>query len=828
MRLAWRLLSRDIRAGEIWLLLMALVLAVAATTSLRFFSASLEQGLTRQAASLLGADLVVDSSRPLRAVIVNLAQAEGLQTATVTELSSMVQFQEQFQLAAVKAVSAGYPLRGELKAQRNNSPLPTDSLPAPGTVWLDQRLLGLLGVSLDDTVQLGELRLRVAAVLTHEPDRSGNFSAFAPRVLMHTTDLTAAGLIQPGSRVQYRLLLAGSPPRVEAFATAIKPRLAVGERLLNVASGRNEIGSPLAKAGNYLSLAAIIAVVLSGLAVALAARRHAERHFDSLALMRCLGASRRLVQGIYLRQLALIWLAAIVLGSALGALASRLLFVILDTLIPTAELIFAWQEPLLTGVATASLTLIGFALPALLSLFSVSPLRVIRRELAPTSPGLVAVTLLALCALTALLMLETGRWQLTVTVLVGGGTLVLLLSFGLHRTFLLMRRALAEHSLPMPLWGLRELWRQPRVSTLQILGLSIGMMAMLLVTSVRSELMSAWQNKLPANAPNQFALGIDTLELPAFQDTLRQANLRPDAFYPVIRGRLTAINGESVQTAVSKEADDTRDESLNRELNLTVSDTLPRGNQLLQGSWWGPSVSAPWPVSIEARLAEKLGIKQGDTLRFTLAEGDVDATVHNIREVDWDSFQPNFYMVFPPAALANFPASYLTAFHVPAEKRNVLNTIVQQFPTVVLIDVDAVMSQVRRLLDDVSRAIEFVLIFVLVAGVMVLLACIAAGQDQRRQEAALLRALGASRRQLIRRGLSEMLLLGAIAGVLAIAMTELLTAILYLTVLELTPSFHAELWLITPIVGAAITGLSGMWALQRVWRTAPAQVLKSV
>lgn len=828
MRLAWRLLSRDIRAGEIWLLLMALVLAVAATTSLRFFSASLEQGLTRQAASLLGADLVVDSSRPLRTATLDLAQAEGLQTATVTELSSMVQFQEQFQLAAVKAVSAGYPLRGELKAQRNNTPLPANSLPAPGTVWLDQRLLGLLGVSLDDTVQLGDLRLRVEAVLTHEPDRSGNFSAFAPRVLMHATDLTAAGLIQPGSRVQYRLLLAGSPQRVEAFATAMKSRLAVGERLLDVASGRNEIGTPLAKAGNYLSLAAIMAVVLSGLAVALAARRHAERHFDSLALMRCLGASRRLVQGIYLRQLALIWLAAIVLGAILGALASRLLFVILDTLLPTAELVFAWQEPLLTGVATASLTLVGFALPAVLSLFRVSPLRVIRRELAPASPGLVAVTLLALSALTALLMLETGRWQLTVTVLVGGGTLVLLLSFALHRTFLLMRRALAQRSLPMPLLGLRELWRQPRVSTLQILGLSIGMMAMLLVTSVRSELMSAWQNKLPANAPNQFALGIDTLELPAFQDTLRQANLRPDAFYPVIRGRLTAINGESVQTAVSKEADDTRDESLNRELNLTVSDTLPRGNQLLQGSWWGPSVSAPWPVSIEARLAEKLGIKRGDTLRFTLAEGDVDATVLNIREVDWDSFQPNFYMVFPPAALANFPASYLTAFHVPADQRNVLNAIVQQFPTVVLIDVDAVMSQVRRLLDDVSRAIEFVLIFVLVAGVMVLLACIAAGQDQRRQEAALLRALGASRRQLIRRGLSEMLLLGAMAGVLAIAMTELLTAILYLTVLELTPSFHAELWLITPIAGAAITGLSGMWALQRVWRTAPAQVLKSV
>ncbi|MFQ3216577.1 ABC transporter permease [Paraperlucidibaca sp.] len=824
MKLAWRLLSRDIRAGEIWLLLAALILAVAATTSLRFFSSSLEQGLTRQAASLLGADLVLDSSRPLRPEVLKEASKHDLQQATVTEFSSMIQYKDEFQLAAVKAVSTGYPLRGELQARRDKTQLPAGSLPASGTLWLDERLFGLLAIGFDDEVQLGDIRLRVTAVLTSEPDRAGNFSAFAPRALINAADVEAAGLIQPGSRVQYRLLLAGPAKAVADFNDELKPKLAIGERLQDVASGRSEVGTPLARASDYLSIAAIAAVILSGLAVALAARRHAERHYDTMALMRCLGASRRRVQGIYLRQLGLIWAVAIVLGAGFGALASQLLFQLLDSMLPTAELDFAWQRPLLTGIATATLTLLGFALPALIGLFRVSPLRVIRRELAPNSPGLIAVTALALSALAALLMLETGRWQLTLLLVVGGSALAFLLTIILRSVFVLLRKTFAERSLPNALLGLRELWRQPQASTLQILALSIGMTAMLLVTSVRGELITAWQSKLPANAPNQFALGIDAHDTAEFRQTLADAGINIDALYPVIRGRLTAINGESVVTAVTKDKEPNL-EALNRELNLTISDTLPLGNELLEGEWANPS-SAPWPVSIESKLAEKLGVGLGDRLMFTLAEGDVEATVSSLRKVDWDSFQPNFYMVFPPAALADFPATYLTAFHVPSGNRDVLNTLLQRFPTVVLIDVDAIMTQVRKLLDDVSRAIEFVLLFVLAAGVLVLLACIAAGQDQRRQEAALLRTLGASRRQLMQRGLSEMILLGGMAGLLAVVLTELLAAALYITLLDLPPTWHGELWLITPLLGAALTGLAGMAATRKVWRTAPAIVLR--
>lgn len=828
MTLAWRLLIRDIRAGEVWLLLAALILAVTATTSLRFFSASIEQGLTRQAASLLGADLILNSSRPIHPNLPQAARERGLQQAMVTEFSSMIQRQDQFQLAAVKAVTSGYPLRGELKARRSNTFLPAGSLPDPGTLWLDQRLFGLLGVALDDEVQLGDIRLRIAAMLVSEPDRGGNFSAFAPRALMHADDIAAAGIIQPGSRVQYRLLLAGPAQAITGFRDDLKPRLAVGERLLDVASGRSDVGTPLARASDYLSIAAIAAVVLSGLAVALAARRHAERHYDTLALMRCLGASRRRVQSIYLYQLVIIWVIAIVLGATLGALASHILFQVLANMLPNAELNFAWQRPMLTGIATATLTLLGFALPALIGLFRVSPLRVLRRELAPNSPRLITVTTLALSALASLLMLETGRWQLTLLILAGGSIMVILLTLLLRSLLSLMSRVLAERALPSPLLGLRELWRQPQNSSLQILGLSIGITAMLLVTSVRGELITAWQNKLPRNAPNQFALGIDALDTSAFSQTLAAGGITLAAMYPVIRGRLTAINGQPVVTAVTKDSEDPGDESLNRELNLTVSETLPKGNDLIEGDWWNTPAIAPWPVSVESRLAERLGLGLGDKLTFTLAEGDVEAIVSSLRKVDWDSFQPNFYMVFPPAALAAFPASYLTAFHVPNERRDILNTLVKRFPTVVLIDVDAIMTQIRTLLDDVSRAIEFVLLFVLVAGVMVLLACIAAGQDQRQQEAALLRALGASRCQLMQRGLSEMMLLGAFAGLFAVALTEVLAAVLFITLLDLPPTWQGNLWLITPLLSACLTGAAGMAATRRVWRTSPAVVLRQI
>ncbi len=826
MPLALRLLWRDARHGELWLLLAALVLAVAATTSLRFFSASLELGLKREAASLIAADLVLRSTRPLRPEVVQEAQARGLRQTRLTEFPSMVQYGEQFQLASVKAVAPGYPLRGELAIRDATGERRNPGIPAVGQIWLDQRLIGLLQAGLGDEIQLGDTRLRISAILTEEPDRGGNFSAFSPRALMNEADMAAANLIQPGSRVSYRLLLAGPPAALAAFKASPAAKPQTGERLVDVAGGRPEVGTPLQKAADYLSLAAIAAVVLAGVAVALSARRFSERHFDALALFRCLGASRRRVQSLYWQQLGLIWLLALIGGGALGLLASRLLFALLQGLLPVSELEFAWARPLLTGLATATLTLLGFALPAFISLFRVSPLRVLRRELAPASLSTVSITLLALAALFLLLTLETGRWQLTAIVVLGGSLLTGLLALGLWWLLHKSRPRVMRSAQRRP-WqlGLRELWRSPAATITQLLGFALGITAMLLVTSLRGELLAAWQSKLPEKAPNQFALGIPSEEMPAFQAALQAEGLRHAGLYPVVRGRLTAINGQPVRRAVSKE-DGEQEESLNRELNLTFAESLPAGNTLLAGAWWPQAVQAPWPVSLESKLAERLQLKLGDTLRFTLAEGEVEARVSSLREVDWDSFQPNFYMVFPPQALREFPASYLTSFHVEAAQRPALNRLVQAFPTVVLIDVAAVMQQVRGLLDQVSLAVEFVLVFVLAAGVLVLLACVAATLDGRRREASLLRALGASRAQLRTRLGIEMLALGFIAGLIAVVLTEIIAATLYLRVLELPPTLHPELWLITPLAGAALTGMAGLLGARRVWTASPLTVLR--
>lgn len=825
MRLGWRLLWRDIRRGEIWLLLAALVLAVAATTSLRFFSTSLDQGLRQQAASLIAADLVLSSSRPLRPAALETAAKLKLDHAELLEFSTVLQAGNGFQLSSIKAVSAGYPLRGQLAIHQGAAVFASRAAPSPGTIWVEERLLDLLKVKLGDTLQFGDSQLRIAAVIVQEPDRGGNFASFSPRALVNIGDIGAAHVIQPGSRIQYRLLLAGRPDAVAGFSKTMRSRLGPGEKLLDVANGRPEIGKPLTQAANYLSLAAIAAVLLAGVAVGLSARRFSERHYDTLALFRCLGATAPRIRQLYFQQLLAIWLAAIILGALLGLGASLLLFGLLQNLLPVNTLEFTFAEPLLTGMATATLTLLGFALPAFLSLLRVSPLRVLRRELAPASLSTLSITALALGSLFLLLALETGRWLLTGIVVVGGGLLTLILGGVLWLALRHWRRRPAAKG-PRRYWrlGLRELLRNPRATITQVLGFALGMTAMLLVFSLRGELLTAWQSKLPEGAPNQFALGIPSDRMQEFSTSLEASGFRHAELYPVVRARLTAVNGKPVTRRVSKEEDGKNEEALNRELNLTTATRLPASNKILNGQWWRADMKNP--VSVESRLAERLNIHLGDRLRFSMPEGELEATVTSLREVDWESFQPNFYMVFPPATLQGLPTSYLTSFHVTPEQKPQLNALVRQFPTVVLIDVAAVMGQVRTLLDQVSRAVEFILAFVLVAGVLVLLACVAASMDQRRQEAALLRALGASKRQLQLRLGVEMLGLGALSGLLAVLLTEVIAAVLYVRVLDTAPVLHPLLWLSTPLLGALLTAATGLLATRQVWTVEPVTVLR--
>lgn len=819
-RESWQWFRRDLRQGELTLLLVALVLAVAATTSLRFFSSGVEKRLQQEAARMMAADLVIRSSREIPETMADAARAHHLSTARLLEFSSVLVHGDEFQLGAIRAASEGHPLRGEIRLRDAGSgqEKTVTYIPEPGTLWLDERLLALLKANVGDRVQLGDSEFTVAAILAHEPGQGGGFSAFSPRALMNLSDVPATGVVQPGSRLRYQLMLRGDEDDLRAWRQEITPQLELGMRVQGLSEDRPEIGTPLARSQSYFSLATLTAVVLAGLAIVTSTRRFAERHFDTLALLRCLGASRRHTMALLLGEIFWVWLMALLLGALLGAGVAVLLGRLLGDLLPGGAPLLALWQPLFTGMATATLTLAGFALPALLALGRVSPLRVLRRELLPPSWSALALMATAWLALLLLMMLETGQARLTLSVMLGGTVLALLAWRGLIRLLNRLRRWIVHPALASVL-------RDPAVSSTQILGLSLGLTALLLVFSLRGELLAAWQQKIPADAPNQFAVNIAEDEKDTFTALLAAEGITPNPLFPIVRGRLTAINDRQMQSAVSKEAESERDESLNRELSLTWRGELHSGTRLVAGEWWQPGDSGA-RVSVESKLAKRLNIKLGDTLRFTMAEGDLEARVTSLREVDWDSFQPNFYFIFSPGALDAFPATYLTSFRTPSGERGLLNTLVRAFPTMVLIDIDSVLTDVRRLLDQVSRAVEAVLLFVLAGGMLVVWSQVMASLDARRFEAALLRVTGISRRELQARLLGEFLFLGALAGLLAAFLNEVIAAVVYWQVLEMTPALHPLLWWQAPLAGALLVLVAGLPGARQAWAASPMLVLR--
>lgn len=821
MNSTWRLFWRDLRAGEFTLLLMALILAVAATTTLRFFSSSLQQALSQQASSLLGADVVLSSSRPLRGQWPQLATQLQLQQTQVVEFSTVAQYNEGFQLSAIKAVAAPYPLRGTLQIDQKTFSNQI-SVPQQGSVWVEPRLLALLNAPLGSVITLGEAQFTIAATIAIDADMGGGFSAFSPKILMNLADVPATNAVQQGSRVNYRLLVAGDSANIKQFSSQAKEQLQDYERLRDMNNASRQLSKPLVNANNYLSLASIAAVLLAGIAVALAAQRFALRHFDSLALMRCFGTSKRQLWLLYGQQLALIWLVAMLLGSLIGGLGAWLLFQVLASLLPVKDLGFDLIAPLITGISTATLTLVGFALPAFLRLIQVSPVRVLRRELNPVSWSMLSVSILAFAALFVLLSIETGNLTLTALVL-GGGLMLAIVLGGLCWWLLKLIRQRVQHTPAYLQQAIISLSREPRATISQILALALGLTAVLLVTVIRGDLFSQWQRDLPANTPNQFAVTIPVEEKAALAQALSQRQWPATDFYPVVRGRLVAINGEDTKKQRANDEQEAKsDNALNRELNLTWAAQLPPKNPIVKGQWFTGQQAE---VSVEQELAARLNLKLGDTVSLQMAEGRVDAKITSLRAVDWDSFQPNFYFIFPPHVLQSYPASYLTSFYVPESDKNQLASVVRQFPTVIFIDLAATLNEVKKLLAQVSQGILVILAFVVLAGFLVLIASLAASLDTRLQEGTLLRALGAKRQQLQARLGSELAVLGLWAGLLAVILTEIITAILSVYILESSAQLHAWLWL-TPLLSALLVSMVGLFNLRRVWQVSPMLVLK--
>lgn len=817
-RLALRMLRRDWLAGEVRVLAAALVISVASVTSVGFFTDRVGRALAQQANALLGADLVLIADHPLDHAIEQEALRRGLRTARAVSFPSMVLHGERAHLAEVKAVSPAYPLRGELKTASPAGAVA--GIPAPGTVWLDPRLRGQFDIAEGGELAVGSLRLRMAATLIQEPDRIGVMFNIAPRLLMNLADLPATGLIQEGSRVGYRLLVAGEPAAIESFRDWLTPRLKRGERLEGAADARPEIRTALTRAERFLGLAALTSVVLAAVAVVMAARRFMARHLDNCAVLRCLGASHRRIFNLYLIQFVLLSLGASLLGCLLGyggqmVLAARLGSLI-STALPAPSLLPAAQ-----GMLAGAVTLLGFSLPFLLQLKDAPALRVLRREVGPPRRFGLFGFVLGLAALAGLVLWQAGEVKLGAYALAGLAAVILvaaLLALLLIRLLMPLRRQAAAA------WryGLANISRRAGGSVVQVTAFSLGMLMLLLLAVVRGDLMRSWQSTLPEDAPNRFVINIQPDQIQPLAAFFRQHHFADPGFYPMVRGRLLSINDRPVGAA--DYPDERAQRLVEREFNLSWALSLPVDNRLLAGRWWGESEAAQ--LSVEEGIARTLGIRLGDALRFSVGGAEFSAQVANLRKVEWDSFRVNFFVIASPGVLERFPASYITSFHLPAGKVTLLDEMVGQFPNLTVIDVAAVMGEVRAIMDKVAGAVEFVFLFTWLMGFTVLYAAIAATRDERVYEAAIMRTLGASRRQLLLGLFAEFAGIGAMAG-LAAALGAIGTGYALSTRLLNLP-YEFNFWLVPGgmLAGAGVIGLAGLAGCYGVLNQPPLQTIR--
>lgn len=823
LSLAARQLLRDARAGELRVLFFALLVAVAASSAIGYFSARLNDAMLLRASEFLAADLRLTGSSAASADQIEAGTRLGLDHAQAVEFSSVVAADKGIQLASVKAISSTYPLRGELKsAAAPYAAEETGSSPAPGEVWAEARLMVALDLNVGDEIEIGAKRLRLSRVLTYDPDTAGDFYSLTPRALMNLDDLAATEVVQPGSRVRFRELWRGDAGTLAAYRKAVEDSLQPSQRLDDARDGNRQIGGALGRAERYLNLASLAAVLLAGVAVALSASRFATRRFDASALLRCLGLSRREALALFALQLALLGLLACVLGALLGWAGQHVLFHLLRGLIP-ADLPPANLWPALAGMATGLVALAGFALPPLAALGRVPPLRVLRRDMLPVPPSSWLVYGAALVALGLIMWRLSLDLSLTLALL-GGGLLAALLLGGLLLLGLQsLRRVLQRAALPWRL-GLGQLLRHPLAAAGQSLAFGLILLAMALIALLRGELLDTWQDQLPADAPNHFALNVLPAERDAFAARLAELSPHPAPLYPVVPGRLIMINDEPVRQLVSKESRGER--AIQRDLSLTWSQELPADNRISSGAWWSQGQTDGLPgVSVEAELAESLQLKLGDRLRFNVGGIEREARVTSLREVDWDSFQPNFYMIFEPQTLQDLPATYLTSFYLPPGQDAELVSLSRAFPSVTLLQVDALLAQLRSILAQVTLAIEYVLLFVLAAGITVLLAGLQATLDERIRQGALLRALGAERRLLINARRAEFGLLGAAAGLLAALGCELVSFLLYRYAFDMSWQPHPWL-LLLPLIGALLIGLAGVLGTRRALNASPLSVLR--
>ncbi|KAB2638228.1 MAG: FtsX-like permease family protein [Verrucomicrobia bacterium] len=826
LRLTLRMIGRDARAGELTVLGFAMVLAVMALTSVSFVTDRVQQALIQQSHQLLGGDLLLTADHPWPAKggqdPRDKAGELGLAVAESITFPSMVSADGSTQLADIKAVTGNYPLRGALRiADHSGEPGLSDhethEIPSPGSVWVDERLLGALGARMGSSIVVGNSRLQVSAVLVVEPDKGFNVFAFAPRLMMNNEDLFATGLIQIGSRANWRLHLAGAPAAVASFREWAGRHIGRGEKIESLDNARPEVRVLLERVQRFLGLAALLAVILATVAIAMTADRYVRRHLNGCAVMRCLGAQSRRVLAIHLGEFLIFGALATAVGCVAGYSLQHLLASqigrLLNTDLPAASL-----QPWLLGGATGVVLMTGAALPPLLRFRQVPAIAVLRREWGEVRSW---PHWLAAAISLGLLMLWVGGDSTLSLIVIGGFALIAGIYAVLTTVLLVMLRSLASTG-AIPGWrlGLAGLYRRRRNTLIQAVALALGLTALLLLTAGRSDLLTSWKSRLPADAPNRFAINIQPDQREAVADFFRNQHVNA-SLEPMVRGRLVAINGRAVNA--NDYGEPQARNLLEREFNLSWSTQLPAGNTISGGNWHGPSATPQF--SVEQGLAEKLHLQLGDELTYDIAGTRIKAPITSLRKLDWDSMRVNFFVIASQGLLESSAASYITSFHLPPERNEAVNALVRLFPNLTVIDVASLMRQLEEAIEQAARAIEAVFGFALVAGLVVLIAVFQTTRDERVREMAILRALGASRRQLLQSLAAESMALGGLAGLLAGAGASGLSLVLARQVFHLAYLPNIMLPLLSVGIGMVVASCAALLGVGRVLNVGPMRVL---
>lgn len=824
LTLGLKTLAREGRSGDLAVLFLALFVAVAALTGVGFLVDRVDRAMRAQAGEVLGADLRLQASEAISGAYGEEAARRGLDYSQVTYMLSVILKGDHTQLANVNAVAAGYPLRGQVRVatQAFGTPEPTDAIPAPGEAWPDSRVLAALDARVGDMISVGSAELRVTRALISRPDQGSGFVDLAPTLLMNEMDLPATQLVQPGSRVGYAALFAGERSVIEAFDQWLMKQKKPGERLRDIAEASPEVGNAADRAGRFLSLASLVGVLLCAVAIAMTARRYVKRHLDLAALLKTLGATRGAVLTISLVQLICIALLAAAVGSLAGFLAQQGLLSLLKGMI-AADLPPPGWNPLLMGVAAALLLLTGCALPPILQLARVPAIRVLRRDIGP--PPLTTLLAYGPAALViALLILwVTGGGWLAAGFIAGLIAAIALLSLAGWVLVTLVGRLRTGAGMVWR-YGAANLARRRGESILQIVALGLGLSALLLLTIVRGDLVKDWQARLPANPPNYFFVNIPGAERDGFRELLAGQGAELSPLLPMIRGRMTAINDSPVR---GRRFDSGRGEGFaNREQNLSWSEQIGVGNKITQGHWFTPEEHGKPLVSVATDFRESLDLKLGDKLTFDIAGETIEATISSFRDVQWDSMQPNFFLMFAPGLLDGAAGTWMgSAVYRPDDPARVAE-IVRRFPGVSIFDVDQLIAQVRSIVDKAVIAVQSVFLFTLLAGVVVLLAAVQATRDERRYESAMLRTLGASRRTVLAGVLLEFALLGLVAGVIAAGAAALGGHLLATQMLEIPYRMDPVLWISGALAGAALVCVAGWLATRTALNPPPMQILR--